>query len=558
MPVRRTGCSCGVASSGALDRSFQGDLMAGFLLLHVPWGLFGPAENRFEVASPDAEMDTSRSTAPLLVSADAGELFLDGRADGLEPVADIVIQEKCERVWEPPMPIHAADSQTLRHASWPSDLSFRWQDWVDRPQYRSDEAAAAAEPGWPRHRLLMAVMARMQDFEAALENMAIPWDTVLLQWIDPRRERDPTMDIVVRHAEEHRARWVDIAEHPRRLLNRRRELVPLSRVQELDTQCMAWLSRQPGTTLAERAGGRQRILALSRYENRNTLENRVFRDLLERTVAASREYLDLNRGRSDSSTSRGSVRSSVVRQYGRECHRLSAALADEGVPRVVQVETPNYVLQHDNRYQHVWTAWQEIISRERAMDDLWRWQRRSWAEFCKTVVAVALQVEPEAYCVAGSPILFRPEHHRGHWLLHDDPLAVIARDDRGWVSEVLSAGAPDLPQVLKRLGAAVWLRAAHFSDGEPRYLPIWAVHDGSAETTLARLVASADQALRDVDDPSIIAGGAICQSNLEPSGKVSVQYGDLVTGFAFGPWDDQLPRALEMIGRVLCERIEAR
>ena len=189
------------------------------------------------------------------------------------------------------------------------------------------------------------------------------------------------MDILVHHAAVHRALWTEIADRPKRLLNRTRDLVNLSRVKELDTHCMAWLSRQSGRTTPERAGPRQRILAQTRYENLNTLENRVFRDLLERSDAAAREYLRQNHQRRVGQDARGGVgRYTMVEHYAWECRHLARELAASGINRLEGPVQPNFVLMQDVRYRHVWTAWKEIVARERWYDDLWRWQRRAWAE----------------------------------------------------------------------------------------------------------------------------------------------------------------------------------
>lgn len=37
-------------------------------------------------------------------------------------------------------------------------------------------------------------------------------------------------------------------------------MVPLSQARQLDAQCMRWLSSQPGVTVADKAGGRQRFI----------------------------------------------------------------------------------------------------------------------------------------------------------------------------------------------------------------------------------------------------------------------------------------------------------
>ncbi len=527
--------------------------MSGFILLNVPWGLIGLSGTRQELPTGASEPDTNRSVAPLLFSFDDRNVFLNGRQDTLERFVGFRTRlHEQQRLWDLPVPLHSDEPQFLRHESWRAEIAFRWASGVDRPSVLGDAEPARLEAGEPWYRFVLATMARMQDFEAALQDGKEPWDFVLERWIDPEIGGDPTMDIVVRHAQEHRARWSDIAEHPRRILNRRRELTPLSRVEELDTQCMQWLSRQPGETLAERAGARQRILALARYENRDTLENRVFHDLLHRTVGAAREYLALNTGREKKARSRRTARYAIVQQYERECRRLSQELVEQEVSRPSSVVQPNYVLLHDNRYRHVWSSWQEIIRRERVMDDLWRWQRRSWAEFCKVVFVLTLMAQSnKVHLIAVSPIFFRTEHRRGEWLMHDDPLAVLAHEDKGWVVEVLSGDSTDVPDILKEVGASVWVRYSDFSGGEYKYLGVWTVHSFSKDVTLADLTESANQACHYLRNKAVIAGGVVCLSALNQKQRMEVQAAEYVTGFCFGPWDAQLPDALGTIGEEL-------
>lgn len=532
--------------------------MPGFILLHVPWGLIGLSKTRLELPDPGAQADTSASIAPLLFCDNDQEVFLNGRADTLEGFANVRTRlHERQRLWDLPIPLQANEAQSLRHGTWRSQLDFRWDHGVNRPTHRGEDGGGIAEAGDPVYRFVMAVMGRMQDFEAALSDGKDPWEFVLERWLDPQVARYPTMDIVVRHAQQHRARWADIAEHPRRVLNRRRELVPLSRVQELDVQCMHWLSRQPGETLAEWAGGRQRILALARFENRNTLENRVFRDLLERTVGSAREYLALNAYRAKGTASRRTTRYALVQQYQRESRRLSLELALQGVDRASELVQPNYVLLHDNRYSHVWTAWQEIIHRERVMDDLWRWQRRSWVEFCKSALVMALMAQSKTHCVAASPVFVRAEHRRGEWLLHDDPLAVIAHEQNNWVVEVLSGNSDDVPGKMKELGASVWLRFSDYAGGKYTYLPVWTVHSLRTDVLLANLVESANEAYRILRDKAMLAGGLVLHSTLDPNAPMTMQTAEYVTGFTFGPWDKQLLDALGQIGDELSALIEA-
>ncbi len=527
--------------------------MPGFRLLHVPWGLIGLSKTRAEIRDTDASVDTTATVSPLLFCEDDKRVFLNGRADTVERFVGIrTRQHERQLVYELPVPVHASEPQRLRHELWTSEIEFRWARGVDRPALHAvpgtDHAHGQAAAGQPAFDFMLAVLARMHDFEAAQSEVVEPWDFVLQRWMARAPLSDPTMDILVRHAREHRARWSDIAEHPRRVLNRQRELIPLSRVQELDTQCMQWLSRQPGTSLAERAGGRQRILALSRFENRNTLENRVFRDLLDRTVAAAREYLLLNADRVRDQPARRTTRYVLVQQYQRECRRLSLELQEQGVTQAPDVVQPNYVLLHDSRYRHVWTAWQEIIHRERVMDDLWRWQRRSWAEFCKASVVLALLALPKTHLAAASPVFVRVEHRRGEWLLHDDPLAAVAHEQDRWVAEVLGGDSSDVRYVMKELGASAWLRISDDKGGDYKYLPVWTLHSPREDLDLAELVEAANDALRLFPHRAKLAGGAVLLAGLDPHAAIRLQSAEHVTGIQFGPWYSHLVDALGELG----------
>lgn len=533
--------------------------MSSFILLHVPWGLIGLSKTRAEIPEANVDVDTSASVTPYLYCDDDGEVFLSGRTDSLELFFDIRTRlHERQFVFDLPVPLNADEPQILSHFDWRDDTVFGWVHGVDRPKNSNEQEDDGSEPGAPLYRFVLAIMARMHDFEAALSEGQDPWDFVLQRWIDPQAARDPTMDILVRHALDNRSRWADIAENPRRVLNRRREKMPLSRVQELDTACMQWLSRQPGNTLAERAGGRQRILALARFENRNTLENRILRDLLERSSSASREYLSLNTDSIKTGASRRTARYAIVKQYGRECRRLSRELVQQGVHGAPDIVQPNYVLLHDNRYRHVWTAWQEIIRRERAMDDLWRWQRRSWVEFCKAALALALMVSNGARLVAASPLYFRPEHRRGEWLVHDDPLVVIANDESGWVAEILTGNSPDVPHKMRELGAAIWVRYSDYAGGDYTYLPVWVIHTVRDDVSLADMVDSANESFGYLRDKAMLAGGLLFQANIDPVTPMTFMGSEYVTGFAFSPWDPHLPEALDAMADEISELIRAK
>jgi hypothetical protein len=522
--------------------------MIDVLRLRFPWSLTIPSEQTRITPGDASAWPDAANGLTVFVASDDG-LLIDGDPHRTEQRGRLTTRRnERQALLALPFLLHGGETLALRHPSWPAAAEVTLLDTHARPRQAAAEGDED-EPGGPCFRFLLALVGRMRDFEAALEQSHMPWAEVRDRWIQPVDQQDPTMDVLVRHARAHRTRWADIVERPRRILNRRRELVPLSRAEELDTHCMAWLSRQPGTTLAERAGGRHRILALSRYENPDTLENRVCRDLMERSASAARAYLRVNAGRSRTS------RYSLVERYARECRRLARDLADAGVRREAASVQPNYVLLQDRRYGAVWTARQEILRRERIYDDLWQWQHRAWDEFCRAACIVALLASGERYLIAASPLFFREEHRRGEWLSHDDPLAVLADPGSGLVVEVLRGDSPYLAKGLPELGAAAWLRIADMTGGDRRYVAVWALHGPARAGPLDAAVGSAAVAVTRIRSDSRLAGGLVLRAQVDPDLEVARCRSGKVAGLAFGPGGSQLADGLGALADLLLERI---
>ncbi len=527
------------------------------ILLERPWDLIGRQYK--PLGGPDIDdVRYGGRIVPLLFSRNEDLVEVDGDSQQAEAFVNIRTRaHEKQVVWSIPVPLNRDDEQTVCFHEWDTETRLMRDYRIGRPPHASSRVSNVGGEREGREtetlviRFLQAIAARMHDFETRDTTELDLWDRVIDLWLDPEKRRDPTMDVIVRHAREYRRRWEDIAKHPRRLLNRTRELVPLPRVQELDVACVRWLSRQPGGAVAERAGSRQRILALARHENRNTLENRVFRDLLRRSQQAARDYLRANENFGATS------RTHEVRRYGKNCDDLDRELGDQGVTRLIGQVQANYVLLHDERYRNVWIAWQDMIRRERAQDNLWRWQHRSWEEFCKAVVAGALRWIDGVERYFASPLLVRGEHRRGHWLIHDDPMVVVAHWDKDWVTELLSGNSDDVSKDLRELCASFWLRCADLKGGDYVYMPVWAVHALDGEPKLGELVNSAAGALERMRQRhSNLSNGIVLASHIDPNSKNAREDGARVVGYAFGPYDEHLSGAFETLGDVLQNRIE--
>ena len=531
--------------------------MPGFILTTVPWGLLSLRKSEiFEFDDPGVIGPVPSNAHPLLSCSNSATPIFEDSHNALEWRAELPTDKGDPSVlYALPVPLRAEQRQRVRDYGWNSDAEIDWAGLLSRPTRKDSETRDTEDDKDRRQfQFLLGLVGRMQDFDAALAEATrfLPWENVFERWLEPEDKQDPTMDVVVQHATIYRARWAEIAQRPRRLLNRTRELVMLSRVEELDTHCMAWLSRQPGRTTPERAGIRQRIMALTRYENLNTLENRVFRDLLERTDAAARDYLRVNAGRRISRAGRGrSTRYSLVERYAQECRRLARELAELGINHLDGLVQPNFVLMQDNRYRHVWTAWQEIVQRKRVFDELWCWQRQAWAEFAKASCGLALQVVSGSELVVASPLSVRMEHRRGECLIHDDPLVIIANRHLGFIVELLDGFAPDVPNGLLDLGASAWLRLSKLAGGDSQYLAIWTTL-GMAETlSLEELITSAEETIASFQKArpeANFVGGLVLQAEPDPKISAQIKAGESVTGICFGPFDKHLASGIEMLG----------
>lgn len=211
------------------------------------------------------------------------------------------------------------------------------------------------------------------------------------------------LTLIVRIATEVGPLVEQVAASPRRILSRDRRLVPLGRAQQIDASCLRWLTRQPGRTMAQRAGPRQMVRAVVRDPSIDTLENRVLRHFLELCRMAASRYLRNHRKHF------GSPRMAAVQKFRAVVDRLLSQTPIGRVGQLNRIPEPNYVLQFDDRYSIIWTWYVRLIRQEQEKDDLRSWHQRVWAERCTTSVISTLECE----CV-------RPHSFRGQLALRHE------------------------------------------------------------------------------------------------------------------------------------------
>lgn len=365
-----------------------------------------------------------------------------------------------------PLPLHAGgDSRT--GVAWPGALGRPRRD--ETPATDAEEAAAKL---FGRARL---VWDRLSDVETALGDPINLWAELNRRWTLDDESVEPRMDVIVRHARLYGRDLDELAAAPRRVLRRTHKMTRIDRIGEFDRRAMTWLVRQPGETLVERAGDDQRVLAVAREQNFNTLENRVVRSYAALALSHARAYLDRY------ASKHRTRRFEAVKRYAQRCRRVERLLHEAGVAQAEPGVTPNFVLLNNSRYRAIWGAWIELLKDSRIEDDLWRWQPRSFEEFTALALMAGLQGVPGAHLVAASPLTFREDQVRGSWIEHENPLGVWDLRDQGVVVEVqyrisrpaawqADFAAPiwirygrknDLPDVHKRIAVwPVWTRSA--------------------------------------------------------------------------------------------------
>jgi len=213
---------------------------------------------------------------------------------------------------------------------------------------------------------------------------AVSLAEVVGSWIPWNEKDEPVRSIIVEIAQKASARIEDVCMRPRRVLSRQREMHPVGHVQEMDAGCLRWLIRQPGRTIAQKAGTRQQVLAITRFEDSDTPENRVLLDLLKRAAAACLRYVKEYRHYPGHQYIRD------VRQLRGLVSRLRGRSPIGTVGGLFGLPQPNYVLQHDHRYRPLWQYYVKILRRQRVEDQIWRWRHRTWWEECELLLLSAL------------------------------------------------------------------------------------------------------------------------------------------------------------------------
>lgn len=398
------------------------------------------------------------------------------------------------------------------------------------------------------------VAARVQELGEALDDPTALWERLRAAWDRAEHAEDPRMSEIVRQARELTKHLKSFREKIRRVLRRHREATPLDRVQEMDRASMRWLSRQPGRNIAERAGSSQRILAVVRHQNFDTLENRVVHSYVVLAANVGREWLR------EHPRAKGSQRYQLVEDYIKRCKALARDLDDLKVGFAEPGITPNYVLLEDRTYREILQAWVELLKREKVLDELWAWQAQTWTDFCVLAIVLSLKDIDDAELLAQSPIRFLAESVSGLWFEQERPIAVFWLKQLGRVVEVMAR--PEKPGTLLTLARAhVALRISDPLDrtAYPHRVAVWTPH----AMERLNLSASAKGAVTRLEELSRVPGQQerirhgliLTPGHHQPETATTQQNGQFVEAVAFDAAGESLAAGRAAIRNFLARDI---
>lgn len=218
--------------------------------------------------------------------------------------------------------------------------------------------------------------------------LCLPIDAITESLTDPNNGNDAPERLVSVIAKDHLWLIERLLGSMRKTLRRKRDYVPVPEVQQVDAHCLRWLARQPGQRAYEKAGTRQKLMAVVREETRNTPENRVLKDFLRRVFVLARRYVRSYEQKYPSSERVRAVRHLYV--------VLSNALKlpeIQCLPQIATAVKPNYVLLHDPIYSRLWELYRLVLAQTRIAELVWPARHRLFSEYFFLFFFVHLNLE---------------------------------------------------------------------------------------------------------------------------------------------------------------------
>jgi len=196
-------------------------------------------------------------------------------------------------------------------------------------------------------------------------------------------------------------------------LRRQAELMPVGRIQEMDSYCLRDYIRRPGRTPEEKSGSRQELMGIQRYQDFGTYENRF--------LVHFSKILHLE-----------CIRHEKNQEYSKPISRISKTLmrfkqepSVQGIPsQHFRLGTPNYVLQQNPIYNGFYQAYLDYIKQRFQKEKIWSFRGQLLTDVIQLCLTSTLLSFQGAFTSPVAHYRSRKTSDQGHYL-HTDPIQTI-------------------------------------------------------------------------------------------------------------------------------------
>ena len=200
-----------------------------------------------------------------------------------------------------------------------------------------------------------------------------------------------------------------IAPKLRSQLNRKAEMIPLGRIQEMDAYCLRDYIRRPGNDAVTKAGTRQELMGIQRYQNFNTPENRFLKGFCNLLHLECHEY----RSRDE------------AKRLEQAIDRFRQEPSVQAIPRTdVFAIKPNYVLQQHPIYRSFYQAYLDYLKRRSEKENIWGFRQALLIDVVTVLFIAALLNLEGSYIRSTASINVLDTPNYGRYLLMDSPLII--------------------------------------------------------------------------------------------------------------------------------------
>ncbi len=171
----------------------------------------------------------------------------------------------------------------------------------------------------------------------------------------------------------------------RHQLRRQAELISVGRIQEMDSYCLRDYVRRPGLTAVEKAGSKQELMGIQRYQDFNTPENKF--------LVYFSQLLHLNCFQYERNGA------SQFRDEIRKVRLVIDLFKEQPIVKTIQDRTyqftkPNYILQQNPIYRSFYQAYLDYLQKRYEKERLWTFRNILLADnfyICLTAALLKFQ-----------------------------------------------------------------------------------------------------------------------------------------------------------------------